>query len=63
MPDRREEMYGEALGPDALARQRQAAIDYWPCCGEHRSDPHHEMCKNYVADAPPPEIEGQESLL
>lgn len=63
MTDQRVKRYGDELGPDALERQRKAAKDFFSCCGEHKSGPHHEVCKNFVPDAAPPVIDGQESLL
>lgn len=61
--ERKEKMYGEALGVDALERQRQAAKDYHTCCGEWMTGPHHEECAKFVPDELPPQIEGQGSLL
>lgn len=63
MTNPREERYAEELGAEALARQRQLAKDHFKCCGEHKSGPHHESCKNFVEDAPPSVIEGQETLI
>lgn len=62
MADRREDLYAEALSPEALARQREAAKEYWICCGEWRGGPHHEACKNFV-EIPAPVSPDQESLL
>lgn len=63
MSDRVHDLYREHLGDEALERQRQAARDYWPCCGEHRTGPHNEGCAKFVPVELPPVHENQESLL
>ena len=63
MSDRLHDLYREHLGDEALDRQRQAAKDYFPCCGEHRDGPHHESCSNYVQVELLPVHEDQERLL
>lgn len=59
----REERYAAEKGEEALARQKQAAKDYYWCCGEPITGPHHLACRHFVEDEAPPFIEGQESLL
>ena len=55
-----DDLYREHAGDEALERQRQAALEFWPCCGERRTDAHHPVCRNFV----PPDIhEDQERLL
>lgn len=49
MSERALKLYEEELGREALERQRDLAKALWPCCGEHRGGPHHEMCKKYEA--------------
>lgn len=63
MPSRSEELYGQAFGDEALARQREIAKTLWPCCGEPRAFEHHIHCSKRPADPAPAVVEGQESLL
>lgn len=57
------ELYAESVAPDALERQERAKVERHACCWGPLLGPHHPVCKNAEdPDAPPPLIEGQESL-
>lgn len=60
---RQERLYREDLGEQALERVRTAFAARHACCWEPSAGPHHPICANADdPDAPPPLIEGQESL-
>jgi hypothetical protein len=61
--ERQERLYREELGEEALDRVRATFSLRHACCWEPNEGPHHPICKNADdPDAPPPFIEGQESL-
>lgn len=63
MADRAAEKYAEAVGTDALERQRAQRGERHPCCGELIAAGHHMMCSKRPDDQEPAHIDGQASLL
>lgn len=58
----REREYADAMGVEALERQRREVADRHTCCGEWKDGPHHPDCGNWTE--PPPEVHpDQEALL
>lgn len=57
------EAYAKLASEEALERQERAKLERHACCWEPVTGPHHPVCANAEdPDAPPPLIEGQESL-